>query len=74
MKVVFRYSENTSGPIIKPLWPPVFDLIDDPIEERALIGKRLYYCWVIARVSRLLGVLAKSAATHIKPGAPNPTH
>ena len=30
MKVVFRYSESTSGPIIKPQWPLVFDLIDDP--------------------------------------------
>jgi hypothetical protein len=29
MKVVLRYSESTSGPI-KPQWPLVFDLIDDP--------------------------------------------
>jgi hypothetical protein len=29
MKVVFRYSESTSGPIIKPQWPPIFDLIDE---------------------------------------------
>ena len=33
MKVVFRYSESTSGPIIKPQWPFVFDLIDDSGEE-----------------------------------------
>ncbi len=32
MKVVFRYSESTSGPIIKRQWPLQFDLIDDPVE------------------------------------------
>jgi hypothetical protein len=37
MKVVFRYTESTSGPIIKPQWPLVFDLIDDPNEEWDLI-------------------------------------
>jgi hypothetical protein len=37
MKVVMRYSESTSGPIIKPQWPFVFDLIDDPNEEWDLI-------------------------------------
>ena len=70
MKVVFRYSESTSGPIIKPQWPLVFDLIDDPVEEWDLIEKRLDCAWVIAPVSRLLGALAKSAARypHIKPG------
>ena len=70
MKVVFRYSESTSGPIVKPQWPLVFDLIDDPVEEWDLIEKRLDCAWAIAPVSRLLGVLAKSAARypHIKPG------
>ena len=48
MKVVFRYSESTSGPIIKPQWPLVFDLIDDPVEEWDLIEKRLDCAWVIA--------------------------
>jgi hypothetical protein len=33
MKVVLRYSESTSGPIVKPQWPLIFDLIDDPNEE-----------------------------------------
>ena len=51
MKVVFRYSESTSGPIIKPQWPLVFDLIDDPVEEWDLIEKRLDCAWVIAPVS-----------------------
>ena len=71
MKVVFRYSESTSGPIIKPQWPFVFDLIDDPVEEWDLIEKRLDCAWVIAPVCRsCLGALAQSAARypHIKPG------
>ena len=70
MKVVFRYSESTSGPIIKPQWPLVFDLIDDPNEEWDLIEKRLDCAWVIAPVSQRLGVLAQSAARYpnIKPG------
>ena len=29
MKVVLRYTESASGPIIKPQRPLVFDLIDD---------------------------------------------
>jgi hypothetical protein len=32
MKVVLRDSESTSGPIVKPQWPLIFDLIDDPNE------------------------------------------
>ena len=39
MKVVFRYSESTSGPIVKPQWPFIFDLIDDPVEEWDLVAK-----------------------------------
>ena len=70
MQVVFRYSESTSGPIIKPQWPFVFDLIDDPNEEWDLIEKRLDCAWVILPVAKLLGGLAQSAARypHIKPG------
>ena len=33
MKVVLRYCESTSGLILKPQWPLIFDLIDDPTEE-----------------------------------------
>ncbi len=70
MKVVFRYSESTSGPIIKPQWPLVFDLIDDPCEEWNLIDKRLDCAWVFAPVAERLGALQKSFARHpnIKPG------
>ena len=69
MKVVFRYSESTSGPIIKPQWPLVFDLIDDPVEEWDLIEKRLDCAWVILPGRQVLGGLAQSAGDypHIKP-------
>jgi hypothetical protein len=69
MKVVFRYSESTSGPIIKPQWPLVFDLIDDPVEEWDLIEKRLDCGWVLAPVAERLAALQESAAQYpnIKP-------
>ena len=60
MKVVFRYSESTSGPIIKPQWPLVFDLIDDPNEEWDLIEKRLDGAWVVGPVAQRLGALQQS--------------
>lgn len=70
MKVVLRYSESTSGPIIKPQWPLVFDLIDDPVEEWDLIEKRLDCAWVLRPVAEHIGALAASAAKfpNIKPG------
>jgi hypothetical protein len=70
MKVVFRYSESTSGPIIKPQWPLVFDLINDPVEEWDLIEKRLDCAWVLAPVAERLGALQQSFARYpnIKPG------
>jgi arylsulfatase len=70
MKVVFHYSNSTSGPIIKPQWPLVFDLIDDPGEEWDLIEKRLDCGWVLAPVAARLGALQQSVARYpnIKPG------
>jgi len=65
MKVVFRYSESTSGPIIKPQWPFVYDLIDDPDdpnEEWDLIDKRLDCAWVILPVAKAIGALAQSGS------------
>ena len=64
MKVVFRYTESSSGPIIKPQWPLVFDLIDDPVEEWGLIEKRLDCAWVLAPVAARLGALLQSAARY----------
>jgi arylsulfatase A-like enzyme len=70
MKVVFRYSESTSGPILKPQWPLVFDLIDDPNEEWDLIEKRLDCAWVLRPVAERLGALQQSVARYpnIAPG------
>lgn len=70
MKIVLRYSESTSGPITKPQWPLVFDLIDDPAEEWDLIEKRLDCAWVLRPVAEHIGALAASAAKfpNIKPG------
>jgi arylsulfatase len=70
MKVVLRYSDSTSGPIIKPQWPLVFDLIDDPNEEWDLMEKRLDCAWVLRPVAVRLGALAETAVRfpHINPG------
>ena len=70
MKVVFRYSTGTSAPIVKPQWPLVFDLIDDPTEEWDLIEKRLDCAWVFAPVAARLGALEESVARYpnITPG------
>jgi len=70
MKVVFRYTESASGPIVKPQWPLIFDLIDDPNEEWDLMAKRLDCIWVMGPAAQRLGALAQSASRypHIKPG------
>jgi hypothetical protein len=70
MKVVLRYTESTGGPIIKPQWPLIFDLIDDPGEEWDLMDKRLDCIWVLGPVAQRLGALMQSAARYpnIKPG------
>jgi len=70
MKVVFRYSESTSGPIIKPQWPYIFDLVDDPNREWDLIGKSLQGAWVVGPVAQRLGALQQSMARYqnIAPG------
>ncbi len=70
MKVVLRYAESTSGPIMKPQWPLIFDLIDDPAEEWDLIDKRLDCAWVMRPVAMCLGALQQSmtAFPNVKPG------
>ncbi len=68
MKVVFRYSDSTSGPIVKPQWPLVFDLIDDPGEEWDLIEKRLDGAWVLAPVAERLVQRSVARYPNIKPG------
>ncbi len=74
MKVVFRYSESTSGPFIKPQWPLIFDLIDDPVEEWDLVQKSLEGICVVGPVAARLGALQQSMAQYlnIKPGQESP--
>jgi hypothetical protein len=64
------YSESTSGPIIKPQWPYIFDLIDDPNEEWDLIEKSLQGAWVVGPVAQRLGEPQQSMARYqnIAPG------
>jgi arylsulfatase A-like enzyme len=70
MKVVFRYGESYSGPLVKPQWPLVFDLIDDPVEQWDLMEKRLDCGWVFAPVAACIGELQQSFARYpnIEPG------
>ena len=70
MKVVFRYTESTSGPVVKPQWPLIFDLIDDPNEEWDLIEQHLEGAWVVGPVAARLGALQASMAEYpnIEPG------
>ena len=70
MKVVFRYAESQSGPIIKPQLPLVFDLLDDPGEEHDLMTLRMDCGFVTAPIFQRLGALEKSFARfpNIKPG------
>ena len=64
MKVVLRYCESNSGVILKPQWPLIFDLIDDPSEETDLIDKRLDGARVMRPAAMALGALAQSAAQY----------
>ena len=70
MKVVFRYSETFSGPIIKPQIPLMFDLVDDPGEQREIFMSRMDCGWVLMPVLERVGAFQKSVARYpnIKPG------
>jgi arylsulfatase A-like enzyme len=70
MKVVFRYAESTSGAIIRPQLPLVFDLIEDPKEAWDLVQMRMDCAWVTAPAIQRIGALLKSTAKYpnIKPG------
>ena len=69
MKVVFR-AQSSSGPIIKPQFPLVFDLMNDPNEAWDLIETRLDCTWVTAPVAQRLDALQESAVRfpHTRPG------
>jgi hypothetical protein len=70
MKVVFRYAESTSGPIIKPQLPLIFHLIEDPKEAWDLVQTRMGCAWLTVPAIPRIGSLMKSTAKYpnIKPG------
>jgi hypothetical protein len=70
MKVVFRSRESTSGAIVTPQWPLIFDRVDDPAGEWDMVEKSLQGAWVVEPVARTLGVLQQSMAEYpnIAPG------
>ena len=70
MKIVFRYSETFSGPIVKPQIPLMFDLVDDPGEQREIFRSRMDCGWVLMPVLERVGAFQKSVARYpnIKPG------
>jgi len=55
-------------PIIKPGWPLIFDLIDDPAEEWDWVETRLDCAWVFAPVAQRLGAAAKRALSAYQAG------
>ena len=63
MKVVFRYSESNSGPIFKPQWPMVFDLIKTR-SSTGSVDLRLDCAWVFYPVFERLGVFQQSVASY----------
>jgi hypothetical protein len=70
MRVLLRDTDSTSGPIVKPQWPLVFDLVDEPTEEWDLMEKRLHRIWVLRPVAERIGAPMKIAAQYpkMKPG------
>jgi arylsulfatase len=70
IKVVFRYAETFDGPIIKPQFPMVYDLIDDPGEQINLTSERMDMMWMYGPAIQRLMALQKSFAEYpnIKPG------
>ena len=70
MKVLFRYADSTTGQIIKPQLPLIFDLIEDPNEAWDLVQTRMHCAWVTAPVIQRIGALMKRTAEYpnIRPG------
>jgi arylsulfatase len=70
IKVVFRYAETFDGPIIKPQFPMVFDLTDDPGEQINLTSERMDMMWMFGPVIQRLTGLETSFAEYpnIQPG------
>jgi len=70
VKVIFRYTEGISKPIVKPYFPLLFDLSSDPGEIVNLWEYNMETGWMFAPALRAIGEYQKSVAQfpNIKPG------
>ena len=70
VKVVFRYSEGISEPILRPQFPMAFDLGSDPGERYNLMNTKMDCGWMLAPIFRTVDAYEKSVAQYpnIKPG------
>jgi len=69
-KVVFRYSEGMSCPIVTAQWPLVFNLINDPHEDWNIMDTKLDMFWIFEPVYKVISELKSSMARYpnIRPG------
>jgi len=70
MKVVFRYSNGMSEPIVTPQWPLVFDLKNDPHEDWNIMDRKLDMFWLFRPVYKCINDLQESMKRYrnVKPG------
>ena len=71
IKVIFRYGEGIDKPIVKPMFPMVFDLGSDPGEDFNLMSEKLDMMWMFAPAFKALTDYKLSTVKYpnIKPGA-----
>ena len=63
-KLMFRYAETVSGPILKPRLPMVFGVVDDSGETRDLFTSRIDCLWVMQPIMERLGAFQRSVAQY----------
>ena len=71
IKVIFRYCEGIDKPIVKPIFPMVFDLASDPKEEFNLMFDKMDMAFMFAPAFKALIEYKESTAKYpnITPGA-----
>jgi arylsulfatase len=69
-KVIFRYSDGMSNPIVTPQWPLVFDLKNDPHEDWNIMDTKLDMFWLFKPVYKCINDLNESMERYrnITPG------
>jgi arylsulfatase A-like enzyme len=70
IKVIFRYGDGIDKPIVKPMFPIVYDLGSDPGEQFNLMYEKLDMMFMFAPAFKALGEYQQSIAKYrnIKPG------